>query len=329
MTVRVRAFPRLHLGLLDLGDVTPRRFGGVGLALDRPWAEVYADPAEQLDLVFPEDVDRSTGRRVRDRLTRLLKARPGPNASLTVRRALPRHIGLGATTAVTLAALRAAAAATGRAVPRDELKILSGRGATSGIGVNAFFSGGFIIDGGHPASPGLPHLPSRYSQCATCPPVNIRLRVPATWSFHLMLPNQRGLSGSAERDFFLKATPIPRQEVLEAVVLAYTALLPAFRDGDLDLLRTSLRAFSRVGFKRRECRAQSAPSRALREHLERRFPWPVGLSSVGPLLFVVTERGNRDAAKKLRAAAHDFDARYLCCALGRNSGHSVSTVSHV
>src|ERR1035441_2452586 len=43
----IKAFPRVHISLLDLGDVTPRRYGGAGFSIDGNGLEVSAKSSKQ------------------------------------------------------------------------------------------------------------------------------------------------------------------------------------------------------------------------------------------------------------------------------------------
>ena len=77
----------------------------------------------------------------------------------------------------------------------DMAKIV-GRGGTSGIGVESFENGGFIIDGGHKRVEKPSFLPSSASP-ATPPPIIARYNFPLDWKIILAIPNvERGVSGA-------------------------------------------------------------------------------------------------------------------------------------
>src|ERR1035441_9185942 len=140
---------------------------------------------------------------------------------------------------------------------QHQLQVLSGRGGTSGIGVNAFFKGGFLVDGEHISQRDDPFLPSRLRLGFEPPPTINRTRIPENWSFRLLLAPGRRLHGRGELEFFAQNTPIPAAEVFKTIALVYHGLIPAVASGDLHLLRETLQSIHKVGFKRRELTAQS------------------------------------------------------------------------
>ena len=68
-----------------------------------------------------------------------------------------------------------------------ELAKIVGKGRTSGIGVESFENGGFIIDGGHRAMKNRGFVPSSAS-CATPPPIIARYDFPEDWKIILVIP---------------------------------------------------------------------------------------------------------------------------------------------
>jgi beta-ribofuranosylaminobenzene 5'-phosphate synthase len=74
------------------------------------------------------------------------------NVCVRVAEAVPRGVGLGGTTALTLSTAVASLAVSGRRLTRDEVirvAVKLGRGKWSGLGVYSFLHGGFIVDGGY------------------------------------------------------------------------------------------------------------------------------------------------------------------------------------
>jgi len=50
MRVRVKSPARLHLGLLELGDGMGRIYGGMGVAVEKPFTEIEVEPNERLQV---------------------------------------------------------------------------------------------------------------------------------------------------------------------------------------------------------------------------------------------------------------------------------------
>ncbi|GCD92130.1 beta-ribofuranosylaminobenzene 5'-phosphate synthase family protein [Nocardioides sp. LS1] len=280
---RVSAPSRLHMGLIDLAHATPRTYGGFGLMIDHPGVIVTGRPAKVTtlsgDLSLPE----------RDVLTRIVEtlcsahALPGCDIEIV---AQPRaHAGLGRGTALRLAALACVAAGSEIAIDSDEIRRLSERGGTSGVGVSGFFAGGLIVDAGHRGRRAF--APSADVHPTSTPPVISRIELDPRWFVTLALPTTKGKSGVGESDFFQRSTPVPASDVLSQLALLYHGILPALVERDLVAAGTHYAQFSRLGFKSLEIAASPASLSAI-ELLSTIAPF-VGMSSVGPCVFAISE----------------------------------------
>ncbi|QRG05067.1 hypothetical protein EZH22_18280 [Xanthobacter dioxanivorans] len=141
--VTIRAPARLHLGFLDLGGTLGRRFGSLGIALERPVTEVTVRRAAA-DAASGPDADRAA--RARDAVRGALGI---PDAfTVDVDAALPAHNGLGSGTQLAVSVGVAVARLSGHALSARTVATLLGRGRRSAIGMEAFEAGGVILDGG-------------------------------------------------------------------------------------------------------------------------------------------------------------------------------------
>lgn len=320
---RVRAYPRLHLGLLDVAGVTPRRFGGGGLSIDALPVQVHAKPSRTLHIEARGFADQRSVDEISAALRRAQHEACLPAVSVTIEAAPPQHVGLGSKTALILAALRAAFSAHEQE-PKDRvLQLLSGRGGTSGVGIHTFFLGGFVIDGGHAAGVG-PLLPSSAGRPADVPPVVVRCDVPPDWQVSLILPDGRRIEGAGELEFFRANTPIPGAEAETALAIMYHGIAPAFLLADLDLLRHSLKALQAIGFKRCEIANQSDTVAGLLEQLDGISTGAVGMSSLGPLVFFVSHAYDQAARDRAEAVSAEAGAKVLAVATGRNSSYDLA-----
>src|SRR5260221_8549577 len=142
--VEVFAPARLHLGFLDLNGGLGRRFGSLGLTIDGIGTRLTVTR------------DAATARRgaVAQRAQRIVDALAagrfaalGPVA-LRIDEAIPEHVGLGSGTQLGLAVAAGLAALAGERISARALAPLVERGARSGIGIGAFETRGFLVDGG-------------------------------------------------------------------------------------------------------------------------------------------------------------------------------------
>lgn len=282
---------RLHFGLLALGPAAPRRFGGVGLMIDRPGLLLSARPAERWAADGPH-ADRAL------RFARLVAEeladdgqRPRP-ARFTIHHAPAEHVGLGTGTQLGLAVARIVAEHAGLAdLPVARLAALAGRGLRSGIGLHGFARGGLIVDGGR-----------RRGDDQGTPPLLCRHELPDDWRVLVVLPGPApGLHGDDEVRAFADLPPIADAETDRLCRLVLLGMLPAVVERDLDGFGRALTELQHeVG--RIFSPAQRGPlahpdSAAIVRFLRADGLHGVGQSSWGPALYAFS---NDDAATRER-----------------------------
>lgn len=185
LDVYVKTPSRLHFGMVDPSGSLDRRYGSVGLAIDRPNFELKAERSDKLQIAGPEEY----AERAKGIASRVTKSYDLPsNAKIRIIRGIPSHVGLSSTTQLTLAIGRALTKLNGMEVSVVELADGMGRGRSSGIGTYAFEFGGLIVDGGR--GNGFPPLVSR-------------LDFPEDWRFLVVTPEVgRGPSETEEEGMF-------------------------------------------------------------------------------------------------------------------------------
>ena len=104
-----------------------------------------------------------------------------------VEKSYPAHAGLGSGTQLSLATSKLITDLNDIEVQTATLGRIVGRGGTSGIGVEAFNHGGFIVDGGHSKNEKSDFLPSSASS-ASPPPVLAHYDFPEDWNIILAIP---------------------------------------------------------------------------------------------------------------------------------------------
>jgi beta-RFAP synthase len=214
---------RLHLGFLDLDGACGRRFGSIGVALERPQCVVEATLA-------PDGATPAHGEPVRDILDRLGPGVADPAVAVRLVETIPAHAGFGAGTQLGLAVALAVVRAAGRPAPIRELARRLGRGQRSGIGVAAFEHGGLVIDAGHRTA----DRTGSEADTPEPPPVIFRHPLPDDWRFVLATPRaQPGLSGAAERRAFEELTPMDAERVGRICRLTLMQVAPAAVTGDI------------------------------------------------------------------------------------------------
>jgi beta-RFAP synthase len=320
MRTIVQAGARLHLGFLDLNGACGRRYGSIGVALERPRCTVEASPA-------PAGVAAAAGEPVQTILGRLgPDVAPGAVAVRLVE-AIPLHAGFGAGTQLALAVALAASRAAGRRIPIRELARRLGRGQRSGIGVAAFEQGGLVIDAGHRAVDEDDGT-SGGTDAAELPPVIFQHPLPDDWHFVLATPRaEPGLSGSAEQRVFERLPPMDAERVGRICRLTLMQVAPAVLTGDIRTFGAAITeiqdAVGEYFAPYQGGRFASPAGCEVAELARARGACGVGQSSWGPTVFalVLGEGAARALADSLRAALGDRLA-WVGVSRARNQGAS-------
>lgn len=324
---RIRTPSRLHFTLIDMNGEIGRVDGGLGVSLQHPsvefdfrWNErtiVRGGQTNEQDLVTMELAACSHVLRVE------------PKIEIIIRQMIPPHQGLGSGTQLKLALLSALCRQFGLDYSLSDLVAKSTRGGTSGIGVNAFHTGGFLLDGGHSVdSQKKSFAPSRYATEAGQPPLLLRYEFPTHWGIVLFIPKcLHGLSGRDELEFMRSHTPIPISEVQSASHVILMRLLPAICEVDLEAFGSSVDKLQETGWKRRHWnRPDLRPLELVRSAFRETIGITgCGLSSTGATIFGffdTTKLSDDEITKRLYIALEKHSAMpgHVVCTRANNSG---------
>lgn len=225
--------------------------GSLGLSLEQPGVTLEFGPHERTVVRGGTQGEREIVLSEIVAASEILNVEP--HIEMVIHQMIPPHQGLGSGTQTTLAILSALNHRFDLNHSLAELSEMSTRGGTSGIGINTFRSGGFLLDGGHSVSAQKSAFaPSRFATKVGQPPLLMRFDFPTTWGIAIFIPNDhRGLSGQDELDFMLANTPLPLAEVQSVSHIILMRLLPALRELDLETFGSSVSALQDIGWKRR------------------------------------------------------------------------------
>jgi beta-RFAP synthase len=227
--LRVTAPARLHLGFLDLNGEIGRRYGSIGLAIDRPATEIVVRRAA---------VDHAIGAEAARALATLARlrevARLDGSFDIRVASAIPAHAGLGSGTQLALAVAAACLSLSGAPRQPDVMAALADRGRRSAIGIAAFEAGGFIVDGGR----GAADRP---------PPVLIQHAFPEDWRVLLAIdPAATGVHGDRETRAFATLQPMPRATAAHLSHLVLMRAAPALVEADIAAFGDAIAEIQRI-----------------------------------------------------------------------------------
>jgi beta-ribofuranosylaminobenzene 5'-phosphate synthase len=289
-SVSVLAPARLHMGFVDLSGSLGRRFGSVGLTLEGIGVALTAQVARGVSASGPQ---AERAERCAQSLLSFLHL-PG-GVRIEIQQAIPEHVGLGSGTQLGLAVGLALARLNGLDLTPRTVAALHERGQRSGIGVAAFESGGFLLDGGR----GTQEAP---------PPVVARAEFPERWRVLLIQDDAvQGLHGTREMQAFQALPPFPDTLAAHLCRLMLMQILPALLEQDLDSFGRGIAQVQReVGdyFAPAQGGRFASPSvgEALR-WLEQEGIAGVGQSSWGPTGFGIV--GSEQQAHTLERSARE------------------------
>jgi beta-ribofuranosylaminobenzene 5'-phosphate synthase len=325
--MQLTAYPRIHVGLADMGFASQRAFGGVGFAIEHSTTVVDFIPSDVFQLTGVEQLDEVGRWDLHHIIEAIQKSSDVRPFHARILKHPPQHCGFGSKTSLALSLIAGANHFCGIGLSRHKMQILSGRGAASGVGIHAFFEGGVICDGGHQRHSARELLPSSAKSTTELPPLLSRLEFPSQWRVILLLGTAPALSGDEEVTFFRKHTPTERQDALEAIVTLHHGVLPAFATANYPALACALAEFHSRGFKMSELLRCDAPTRSCFDALSRRG-FPIGVSSVGPLLYAIVRKHDHDTVDQVCSEAAKRGLTILGNAAGWNAGYNITGCPH-
>jgi beta-RFAP synthase len=322
LTVRVRTPARLHLGLIDLHGGLGRAFGSIGVAIDRPATVISVVRNEEVEISGPY------APWVRELVARFLKAyRVGGGCRVLVEEAIPRHVGLGSGTQMSLAVGVALTKLHNLDLSIESLALTMGRGTVSSVGVGAFRWGGFICDGGHRVD----HRGVVKAERGVLPPILFHHPLPEEWRFVVAVPKEgQGLSGPQEKQAF-EALPKPPERLVERMArLILVRMLPGLVEGDIEAFGEALTEVQRLtGEVFKPLQGGTYRSRLVEEGVNlmlRSGAYGAGQSSWGPTFYGLTvgDRASRSLEEEVAAFLEERGGGPVYTAQPCNKGAVVS-----
>lgn len=280
--IQITTPSRLHITLIDLNAALGRVDGGVGLTLEKPYMKISAQKINEGVSVTGSS----------EHLERMKKAAEavipeGGGIHISIETSYQSHVGLGSGTQSALAAGWAVNQLYELGLEVRKITALVGRGGTSGIGLESFEHGGFIVDGGHRFADKGAFSPSAASRVLPGP-VLFRHDFP-DWPVVVAIPHLKGASDEREVDIFHEYCPIPLHEVQAVSHIILMEMLPSIVEADMVSFGDALNRIQDVGFKQREVALQPGKVRQCMKIMKEAGAYGAGMSSFGPTVFCVAE----------------------------------------
>jgi beta-ribofuranosylaminobenzene 5'-phosphate synthase len=314
--VTVETTARLHMGFFDLNGDLGRRFGSIGLSLDKPCTRICATINTHTLSVIGADAARA------EKVARtILSALNLPeHLQLNIVEAIPAHSGLGSGTQMALAIGMAINALYDLHLTVEDIAKLTSRGARSGIGLGTFATGGVIVDGGRGPN-------------TVIPPVIAHLDFPEAWRVLLIFDNaSKGVHGDEEIKAFRTLPKFSEESAARLCRHVLMQALPSLAEQDLQGFGLAIQQLQEVTGDYfapvQGGRYASAKVTSVLNWFEAQGAVCYGQSSWGPTGFVVFA-DDSEAVQNLsnlnKKYSADSGLTFLLCK-GRNQG-GIVTVS--
>ncbi len=227
--ISIKTHARLHFGFFDLHGGLGRRFGSLGVALERPATEMEMSVADDFTIVGDIDVK---GRENIINSIQLLQKELNLEVlcKLNVRQQIPSHAGFGSGTQMALCLVALINQLYDLNLSQTQISLLSGRGARSGIGLGTFFLGGVIVDAGR-------------GDTNQIPPVIARVSFPEEWRILLIFDHSKqGVHGEQEISAFQNSPEFSSSLAEKLCRHVLMQALPALHEHDLTNFGVAVRA---------------------------------------------------------------------------------------
>lgn len=291
--LRITAFPRIHMTLIGMNSDGYRINGGIGFSITDPKVYYYftLSPKFQLidDRIFGFTIDEIE--RIKNRINQLqiefsfinsIKCRI-TGESMT-------HYGLGTSTATYLSCIEALFILNNYGYNELLLQKISSRGGTSGIGINTYFNGGCVLDVGIPKRIEEELGPSSISIERNKLPLIIKQIKTPPWKVGIAIPKLiRCKSELEEVSFFKNTCPIDRNEVEIILYEVIYGSLSSLIENNFDDFCFSVNAIQKTKWKQEERNLYKGEISELEEILIKKGAKCVGMSSLGPGIYFLSE----------------------------------------
>jgi len=233
--IRIETAARLHMGFLDMHGGLGRRFGSLGVGLEKPRLVLEAAPAPELTCEGPGAEAALEFAECYCQAFLSCGGEVPVKAHIRIVEMIPRHVGLGSGTQLALAVGTALARLGGIEAGVSNLALAMGRGRRSRVGIGSFEAGGFMVDGGR-----------RVGEEAL-PPILLRRALPRDWRFVVVTPEvEPGLCGEHEDQAFDELARPSEERAGRIARLLVMSMLPALVENDIESFGAALTDIQRL-----------------------------------------------------------------------------------
>lgn len=288
--LRIKAFPRIHISLIGMNNDGYRLNGGIGFSIASPTLDMSFEPSYSIDVVDKRDHGFTLYEL--DRLKRhlndvVLKEKFDTALRCIIHEGMIQsHVGLGSNSMIYLSCAEALFILNQRGYNNKDVIAFSGRGGTSGIGINTYFKGGFIFDAGISNQGQRSLAPSSVfvGEVAQPPLLLKKLRLPQ-WDLGICMPPIASKSEDEEKGFFQENCPINKDTVESILYEAVYGVTSSLMEWDFNTFCKSIDVIQQTKWKLLERKLYGKELMAVESVIRKAGARCVGMSSLGPMLY--------------------------------------------
>jgi len=288
--LRIKTFPRIHISLIGMNNDGYRLNGGIGFSIASPTLDVSFEPSTSIDVI--DERDHGFTLYELDRLKRhlndvVLKEKFDTAFHCIIHEGrLQSHVGLGSNSMIYLSCVEALFILNQRSYNDQDMITLSGRGGTSGIGINTYFNGGFIFDAGISNHGQRPLAPSSVfvGEVVQKPLLLKKIKLPQ-WDLGICIPPIVPKSEDEERVFFQENCPINKDTVESILYEAVYGVTSSLIEGDFITFCKSIDVIQQTKWKLLERNLYGKELVTAESFIRKAGARCVGMSSLGPMLY--------------------------------------------
>jgi len=274
---------RIHLGFLELNHLADRNFGSLGLTISKFRNILKIEDYHE----FSIDIGKiEIKKKVKDVFKKIASIKNLKKCKLTILQNIPEHSGLGSGTQLSLATGFLLSEFNGLNLKIDEISNLLGRGLRSGIGIQSFKTGGFIIDSG------------KIRGSNSIPLTIFRNQWPREWKLILIFDMERsGVHGKEELKKFKKLKKVDSSLVNENCGVVLMKIIPSIIEKNFQHFSTGVQIIqdnmSKIFYGDKKDQFASNKIQMIFNFLRNKKIEGFGYSSWGPTGFIFCKNSNR------------------------------------
>ncbi len=288
--LKIEAFPRIHITLIGMNKNGYRLNGGIGFSISSPTLDISFEEADTIDVIDKREYgfNEDELNRLKSHINQVAKNQDFRKMFVCVinEGIIQSHVGFGSNSMIYLACVEALFILNQRDYSEKDVIALSGRGGTSGIGINTYFRGGFVFDTGIANLGTRTHAPSSVFVSKRCqqPLLMKSIELPL-WDLGICIPQIIPKTEEEEKHFFQTNCPIEKGDVEKILYEAVYGVTSSLMENDFKAFCESVNAIQQTKWKSLERNLYGEPMIEVEKTIKKNGARCVGMSSLGPMLY--------------------------------------------